>query len=418
MTEPHLDHAHAHGSTEPDELPELDESFSPARRDAIASVEIDGEAVCYDTASGEVHVLNPAAALVWDCLQVPGTIREIVDDLVAELGLDRGVVSSDVLDAVARMVANGLVVGANDDAVLAEERAPEPVPERRYIPEVPTTCMAKVDDLGWAGSISVQAGTLVLGVRANSEETLALLREILHDHLVVDDDTPPNYSVSLAPPSSGSGKRELHVLYRSCELTIRSRIPSRVVEGLLAHLSAQVASQEHGAVRLAALTLVADGRAVLASRHFRAVIERLEPRLNARGITVADVPAVELLADDAIVVPRTRFSQGGRAADMLAAWDARAERGREPAVVASGRYELAGLLFETQENVPATNLSSMLELLARVSNIEALPGQSTLDRLERAQSRVPSRWAHWSEPEAVVDAAAELLSLGGTTRAG
>ena len=76
------------------------ESFTPVRRDDIASVELDGQTVCYDTTTGRVHALNPTASLVWNCLQVPGSVGEVVDDIVAELGFER----SAVLSALALLV--------------------------------------------------------------------------------------------------------------------------------------------------------------------------------------------------------------------------------------------------------------------------------------------------------------------------
>jgi len=125
---------HFHGEDEELEpLEDVDESFVAARRPEIATVIIDGEAVCYDTDSFKLHVLNGTATLLWDCFQVPGTLGELIDDLVAELHVDRELVRADVLETTRAMVRNGLV---RHPGRVDEAGDNQPVPAQpRYLEE-------------------------------------------------------------------------------------------------------------------------------------------------------------------------------------------------------------------------------------------------------------------------------------------
>src|SRR4051812_42378324 len=106
------------------ETSEIDEAFVPVRRPQIASVVVDGEAVCYDAASGEVHVLNPTATLLWECFGIPGTLAQVIDDLVAEFDVDRARLRDDVLQTTREMMHHGLVstVGMVEEPVTRSDQ--------------------------------------------------------------------------------------------------------------------------------------------------------------------------------------------------------------------------------------------------------------------------------------------------------
>jgi hypothetical protein len=55
---------------------------APARASWVATVELDGEAVLFDETSGNLHLLDPVATVVWR--RFDGTLT--VDDLASDLG--------------------------------------------------------------------------------------------------------------------------------------------------------------------------------------------------------------------------------------------------------------------------------------------------------------------------------------------
>lgn len=82
----------------------------PRRRPQIAWVQLDGEAVLYDEESGDVHVLNPTGAIVWECLDGSITVAEVVGDLEAAYGDTTGTIRRDVMQLVTTLADAGLLV--------------------------------------------------------------------------------------------------------------------------------------------------------------------------------------------------------------------------------------------------------------------------------------------------------------------
>lgn len=62
-------------------------SSKPRVRRDLAVVELDGEAVVYDEASGELHHLNQTAALVFSLLDGSGTVKELARELAGAYGV-------------------------------------------------------------------------------------------------------------------------------------------------------------------------------------------------------------------------------------------------------------------------------------------------------------------------------------------
>lgn len=88
--------------------PHLD-AFVPARREGISEVEIDGELVLLDTATGAMHVLNPVAAAVWSELDGARSVEEIVAVLSDAAGAGIGQVREDVARLVDQLGRSGLL---------------------------------------------------------------------------------------------------------------------------------------------------------------------------------------------------------------------------------------------------------------------------------------------------------------------
>jgi hypothetical protein len=93
---------------------QLDARSRPKRCSTVASVELDGETVLYDSATESIHRLNETATLVWVCLDGTGSLAEVVDALAVATGADSATVAEDVLILVRELSAKGLVEDARD----------------------------------------------------------------------------------------------------------------------------------------------------------------------------------------------------------------------------------------------------------------------------------------------------------------
>jgi PqqD family protein of HPr-rel-A system len=96
---------------------------APHRADDLATVEVDGETVVYDERNGALHVLNPTATIVWQCLDGDVSLRELASELAAASGADGAQVEADVLDAVRTFARSGLLrTGSRVDPADGGER--------------------------------------------------------------------------------------------------------------------------------------------------------------------------------------------------------------------------------------------------------------------------------------------------------
>lgn len=92
----------------------LDATFVGRRRPTVAAAELEGEVVLYDEDTDRVHVLNPTAGLVWDCLDGETSLAELAAELSRHFQADRDVVHRQVLDLARQLAQEGLVVEASD----------------------------------------------------------------------------------------------------------------------------------------------------------------------------------------------------------------------------------------------------------------------------------------------------------------
>jgi thiol-disulfide isomerase/thioredoxin len=117
-------HASADGEESLLDPEAIDGSFVPVIRDSVAITEHAGETVLLNRMTGNVHLLNPTAAIVWGCLDGTGTIDEIVADITDVLGLEGDEVRASVLEVVRRFGRQGLLAGVG--VRTAEEPVEEP----------------------------------------------------------------------------------------------------------------------------------------------------------------------------------------------------------------------------------------------------------------------------------------------------
>lgn len=81
----------------------------PAVKPTVLSVELDGERVLYDTATGRLHQLDAVGSIVWSCFDGASDLDDLSTDLSEAFGVDRARVRSDVEALVRQLAAEGLV---------------------------------------------------------------------------------------------------------------------------------------------------------------------------------------------------------------------------------------------------------------------------------------------------------------------
>jgi PqqD family protein of HPr-rel-A system len=81
----------------------------PSVRDDLTIIELDGEAVVYDDASGELHHLNPSATIVLSLCDGGTTVDEMVGVIAEAAGLGAGEIDEQVRTTVERFARAGLI---------------------------------------------------------------------------------------------------------------------------------------------------------------------------------------------------------------------------------------------------------------------------------------------------------------------
>ena len=81
----------------------------PKARDDLAVVEIDGEAVVYDTERKRLHHLNPTATMVFASLGGEATVRELAGELSEAYGLPAASLEPQLRGLLRRFRSQGLL---------------------------------------------------------------------------------------------------------------------------------------------------------------------------------------------------------------------------------------------------------------------------------------------------------------------
>jgi hypothetical protein len=102
----------------------LDGAFVPARAPGVVTVDADGEAILFDPATDRLHLLNPAAALLWGLFDGHAPLATICADIAAELQVPLGQVLTDSLTAVEGLHELGLVHDGRGVPPASAPRAP------------------------------------------------------------------------------------------------------------------------------------------------------------------------------------------------------------------------------------------------------------------------------------------------------
>lgn len=81
----------------------------PAVRSDLTIVELDGEAVVYDEASGELHHLNPSATIVLTLCDGTATVDEMAAWIAEASGVDPAEIADQVRTTIDRFSGAGLI---------------------------------------------------------------------------------------------------------------------------------------------------------------------------------------------------------------------------------------------------------------------------------------------------------------------
>jgi hypothetical protein len=248
---------------------------------------------------------------------------------------------------------------------------------------------------------------LHIGVRSTSVEVDQVLRAALAAHHVEGLDAPPNYSVQIG--GSNGAASGFHFLYRSSTSVIRTRDPHRVVRGLFTHLSSHTDGQP-GTLRVQGVTLVAGDVALLAPPVLRQWPDRLERRLNGRGLRVADTPWAHVDPERAeVVIPEPALDIDWSALDTIDRVVAGPRREDPP--VPPGRYPRRGWAFPVAAEHTGRLSRAHAVTLATQLVIGLEPGtmQRALDDLAAVLRVVDATGLTWRDPTEAVGPLAAMV---------
>jgi PqqD family protein of HPr-rel-A system len=94
----------------------------PRARPDLTVVELDGEAVIYDEATGDLHRLNATATVVFSLLDGSTTLDDLSADLAATYGVPPTQVGEQVRALVDGLAGSHLLVGAEPDPAEGADR--------------------------------------------------------------------------------------------------------------------------------------------------------------------------------------------------------------------------------------------------------------------------------------------------------
>ena len=236
-----------------------------------------------------LHLLDPVAAIVWQCLDGEATAAEIADDLAPVFGREPVALLADVDAAIASFSDAGLLVDA----------APVPAPLPYLDPDGTMFCETCVRAAPRAERTVLRVGDHLAVVGTDTPEVRAAVDAALAAHVVADPGAgavPPTFSITLAAQAP-RGLRPLHVLHRGSPVAVSSRRALRVLEALPLHLAVHADLTASGLVALPAVVVAPVGTApgepvVLIPQSPRAAAR--ERRSARQGLTVADGPVALL----------------------------------------------------------------------------------------------------------------------------
>jgi len=77
--------------------------------DDVVSCDLDGEAAILNLKDGVYYGLDPVGAKIWNLIQKPKTIDDVVEVIWNEYNVDKNRCKDDIFELVEKLLDNGLV---------------------------------------------------------------------------------------------------------------------------------------------------------------------------------------------------------------------------------------------------------------------------------------------------------------------
>lgn len=79
------------------------------KKEGLDAVDIDDEKVMMDVTKGKYYALNNVGSRIWELINVPRSVNEVISKLLEEYDVDTGTCRNHVLEFTNRMYGEGLV---------------------------------------------------------------------------------------------------------------------------------------------------------------------------------------------------------------------------------------------------------------------------------------------------------------------
>ncbi|MBM3675067.1 MAG: PqqD family protein [Actinobacteria bacterium] len=347
----------------------------PRARGLEEAVGVDGEVLV--AAAGEVHVLTPTAALLWECCDGEATVAELSAEVAEVFDQEQEQVLSEVVVLVGELEQRGLVVlegsgqGPREPALLAPS----------------ASCASCGEGPGFEATVHVELGSVVASIGADATTARAIERAFGGRVVERAEATgPPLYGIVLPEARSGARSTPLARLHRGEEVLCTSRDPGRIVRALAAQLAIHALPAR--AVRLDSLVVGRAGRAVLVPVPPRR--SAFLRRLAAVGCCAADVPSACV---DPAPSAYALVGAAQLALDLTSLLEVAAARrllDGEPPALPWGNYEIVAVATSGDPS-PASVLAELVPLRHGAGDSEAAAAVPVLLELLDA---VPILTAH------------------------
>lgn len=268
-------------------------------RKGLTVVPVQDELVVYDrTGGGNLHRLDPRAALVWQLLDGTATVRETAAEIADAVGADPGQVTADVATLVRDLIDLNLVVehgstagqrrprGSTDEAGDddASEDDPARTPPDGVIRMRRSPCYAALEAEGWHATDAVTAGPFVVGIRTSDEAARAAVRARFAQILNPNTEVDPNFSLRPAVAAAPGQPAQLAQVYAGCSLVGRYRTTEAALTQLARELQATAATAIADRPWFLGSVLLVEDRVVLAPGWLWPVWTPLASRLERAGV--------------------------------------------------------------------------------------------------------------------------------------
>lgn len=258
----------------------------------------DGEAVL--ALGDELHLLNPVAAIVWQCCDGESSATEIAEDLAEVFGAEPGALQEDVDKAIGDFKSAGLLAPDEDGIGAAHSGS-------RLLTAYDLDCESCMEAQPRAFRTVLEIGEHLVVIGFDTEDVCGAVEAAFSSYVVAPSEIPehlqdarPAFSLTLATNKvDPRGIKPLHLLYRGGEVVVSGRNASRVLNALASYLALHGDLSDAGVVAIPGVVVAKAG----AKPGEPVMLLQATPRLNGRerrlakaGIMVADSPAIWLNA--------------------------------------------------------------------------------------------------------------------------